>query len=199
MTDEVYLDESEIEKIYQLDLRNQTRLERVRDTFIIACHTGLRFKDLGWIHSSLIVDNVLRLKQCKTKGNIFLPIHPRVNEILSKYGGDIPPRISNQKYNEYIKEVAKLAEIDNLVVIGSDNGNRAISNALPKYEFVKSHTARRTFCTNAYLDGIDTITIRAISGHKTEKAFLRYIRVDGLGHAQKMLNHWNSKKNIQHG
>ena len=63
----------------------------------------------------------------------------------------------------------------------------------PKYELISSHTARRSFCTNAYKDNIPTLAIMAISGHKTEQAFLKYIKADSKEHAEKVLKIWQEK------
>ena len=53
----------------------------------------------------------------------------------------------------------------------------------PKYKFITNHTARRSFCTNMFLRNIPPISIMSISGHKTEKIFLKYIKVDKDSHA----------------
>lgn len=59
----------------------------------------------------------------------------------------------------------------------------------PKYELIKTHTARRTGCTNMYLAGIPVIDIMKISGHKTEKEFMKYIKVSKLETAQNLSRH----------
>ena len=59
-----------------------------------------------------------------------------------------------------------------------------------KHEIISTHAARRSFCTNAFKDGIPTLHIMSISGHRTEKAFLKYIKVDGEEHAKKVLQMW---------
>ena len=96
--------------------------------------------------------------------------------ILNKYQGYLPG-LSNQKLNSYIKEVCQLAGISDPVEINKTVGNERLRKVLEKWDLVTSHTARRSFCTNAYLSGIPTHAIRMITGHKTEKSFLKYIKV----------------------
>ena len=65
---------------------------------------------------------------------------------------------------------------------------------LEKWEMISSHTARRSFATNEYLNGTPSITIMAITGHKTEKAFLKYIKVRPKEHAEKMKSLWERRE-----
>ena len=65
---------------------------------------------------------------------------------------------------------------------------------LQKWEMISSHTARRSFATNEYLNGTPSITIMAITGHKTEKAFLKYIKVTPKEHAEKMKLLWEKRE-----
>ena len=70
------------------------------------------------------------------------------------------------------------------------NGFR-VEKHLPKYKLIASHTARRSFATNSYLMGIDILAIMQITGHKTESAFLKYIKVEGIQYAQRVKDYWN--------
>jgi hypothetical protein len=99
----------------------------------------------------------------------------------------LPRTISGQKFNEYIKQVAQMAGL-------SETGRKPSAPNLPLYECCSSHTARRSFATNYYLDGFPTIDLMKITGHSTEKAFLGYIRVTELQAAKRMADH-NRRKN----
>jgi integrase len=103
----------------------------------------------------------------------------------------MPETITNQKFNEYIKEACKAAKIDSLESFTRTVGGKLITETLPKFELVSSHTCRRSFCTNMYLRGLDTLMIRSISGHKTEKSFLKYIKVSQQQHAEMMAKKWS--------
>ena len=102
----------------------------------------------------------------------------------------MPKPISNQKFNDYLKEAAKEAEINSIFVKTVNENGMRIEKKYPKHEIISTHAARRSFCTNAFKDGIPTLHIMSISGHKTEKAFLKYIKVDGEEHAKKVLQMW---------
>ena len=89
----------------------------------------------------------------------------------------MPRVISNQRFNEYLKEVAKKAELKEKVHISITRGGITASTAYKKYKLVTTHTGRRSFATNNYNMGVPSLTIMAITGHKTEAAFLKYIKV----------------------
>ena len=123
-----------------------------------------------------IQDNMLHIKQSKTGEGVVIPIHPVVQGIMEKYKGKFPPTISNQKFNLYIKEVCKDILTD-YVDRTQTKGGVTRTVKCQKWEFIGSHTGRRTFCTIQYKAGFPAIGLMKISGHKTESSFLRYIRV----------------------
>lgn len=191
--DNVYLDIDELDKFYNYDLSDKPSLERVRDLFIISCWTGLRYSDLFQITQDRIENGLLMVKQTKTMGKIWIPLHPVVNQILNKYDNKLPSTISNQKYNDYLRDAAEEAKIKTPYIKSFFKNGLRVEKKFKKYELISSHTARRSFCTNAYEMDIPTITIMAISGHKSEQAFLKYIKTDGKRHAQKMKEMWQKK------
>jgi len=195
-SDNIYLTKEEINTLYNFDLSDKKSLERVRDLFVIGCWTGLRFGDLEQITLDKIKDDFIELRQKKTGNKVHIPIHSTVKEILNKYNGILPKPISNQKYNEYLKEAAKLAGIDAPFFKTISRKGIKTEKKYLKYELISSHTARRSFCTNAYKDDIPTMAIMAVSGHKTEKDFLRYIKADSKVHAQKVLDVWKSQQSF---
>ena len=109
-SDNIYLTVEEIEKIYSLDLSDKPKLEKVRDLFVIGCWTGLRYSDWNKVRPENIQEGFVSLKQQKTGQPVVIPLHPTVQAILDKYDGDLPRPITNQKFNEYLKLVAKLAD-----------------------------------------------------------------------------------------
>jgi hypothetical protein len=121
---------------------------------------------------------------------VIIQVRKEVREILNKYNGKLPKQISNQKYNDYLKDAAALAKIDSIFIKTSSEKGFRIERKYKKCELISSHAARRSFCTNAYKDNIPTLSIMAISGHKTEKAFLKYIKVEPEEHAKKVLKMW---------
>ena len=188
--DNIYLDECELQKIKELDLKNTPHLDRVRDWFLLLSWTGCRFSDLEKISKTDIKDGFITFRQQKTNTKVTIPLHPVVSEILEKYEYQMPNIISNQKFNDYIKEVGKLAGINDNEVVTKTIGGKLTSESLPKYELISSHTGRRSFCTNMYKRGLPTLMIMSISGHKTEKSFLKYIKVRQEEHAAIMKRKW---------
>ncbi|MCE1198366.1 MAG: site-specific integrase [Marinilabiliales bacterium] len=188
--EKVYLNTSELDKIYRLDLSKIQKYERIRDLFIVGCYTGLRFSDFIQIKKENIIDsNKLKIRTQKTGETVIIPLHPYIREIITKYDGQIPEPISNQKMNDYLKEIAKLADLNDLVEISITKGGKVLKSTIEKYHLIMTHTARRSFATNLFLVGIPSITIMKITGHKTEKNFLKYIRISQEENANKLLNH----------
>ncbi len=101
----------------------------------------------------------------------------------------MPEPISDQKMNVYLKELGKLAGLDEVVQTSITKGGKNILKSSPKYQEITTHTARRSFATNAYLAGLDSVTIMKITGHKTETSFMKYIKVTAEENALKLLNH----------
>lgn len=187
----IYLTESEIKSLYELPLDNNKRLEKVRDLFIIACYTGLRFSDLMQLRKENINQegNLVRIRTQKTDEVVIIPLKGYVREILSKYEGIPPQSLSNQKMNDYLKELGEMAKIeDDIIITATKGGIRNVVN-FKKWELITTHTARRSFATNAYLSNVPTISIMKITGHKTEKSFLKYIKISQEDNANKLLSH----------
>jgi site-specific recombinase XerD len=194
--DAIALSESDITAMYNLDLSHRTGLDRVRDLFIIATKTGLRFSDFTEIKPENIKRNdkgiFIDKIQFKTKDKVVIPIDETVLEILNKYDNNLPKAISNQKFNDYIKEIAQLVpQLHEIHERSITKGGITSTVANPKWELISSHTARRSFATNAYKRGTPTLSIMAITGHKTEAAFLAYIKVTKEEHAEMIRQHFN--------
>lgn len=195
-TESVYLTPSEIIELAKLDLSNINKLERVRDLFLIGCSTGLRFSDLSQLSASAIDDNILTLTQVKTGDPIHIPLKNQVKLIMQKYNGAFPTTISNQKFNKYLKEACSMCNLLNKEVsITIFKEGKKISLTKPKYQFVSSHTARRSFATNEYLArDLQAAEIRAITGHKSDRSFYRYIRITPRDNAENVAKKWNERE-----
>jgi len=196
--DTIYLNEAEIRELKDLDLSNNSRLDCLRDLFLIGCATGLRFSDLSTLHPSQINGNMITITQIKTGKPVVIPVHDEVRQIMIKYNGKLPNAISNQKTNEYLKELCgldKVTSLKQLVTVKGTKGGKLETHIVPKSQLVTTHTARRSFATNEYLAGTPSLTIMAITGHKTEKAFLKYIKVTPDQHAKILQEIWNVREN----
>lgn len=197
MTEEaetIYLNELELSKLYNHDFSKNPTLERVRDLFLVGCYTGCRFSDIVQITPENITKERIHLKQYKTGTKVIIPLHPVVTTLLNKYNGRLPHPISNQKFNESLKIIAKMAEINDSTHKAITRGGVRTSRAYKKYELVTTHTARRSFATNLYKSGFQSYSIMAITGHKTEDSFLKYIKVTPDEHATKLELHWKGSQ-----
>ncbi len=207
-TDSIYLNEKELDAIYQLDLSDNPRLDRVRDLFLVGCWTGLRFSDFSTIKSQNIKGDFIEIETQKTAEPVVIPIHSTVKQIMKKYKGkypnSLPPAISNVKMNAYIKELGKIEKLEELAKslhaqtsTSITKGGVNISTNHKKFELITTHTARRSFASNLSLAGLPSSTIMKITGHKTEKSFMRYIKITPNENAKILQLHWRKKQKLQ--
>lgn len=203
--DSVYLSPEELDRIRALKIdastvqdpkhpisgdwmtKRITALTRARNLFLIGCYTGLRVSDFSRLRDAHI-DKFITIKTQKTGTPVVIPIHPVVREIIDS-GFDLSDTVSDQKLNVHIKELCRMAGIDEDVLVNKNIGGRNTEVVLPKYQLVSSHTARRSFATNAYKAGVPTIAIMKITGHRLESTFLKYIRVSAEENAEMLSNH----------
>jgi integrase len=188
----VYLNEAELKKILELDLSERKNFEIARDVFLCGCYTAQRYSDYCRISNDHIKEysgrRVIEIIQQKTGEKCIIPIRPELNLILQKYDYSLP-RTYEQKVNKYIKDIVKLAGITENINNEENKGGLKVKTSIPKNELIKTHSARRSGCTNMYLAGIPTIDIMKISGHKTEREFLKYINVSKEETAIILSNH----------
>lgn len=190
----IYLTEKEIEILYNLDLTKNEKLDRVRDLFIVGCQTGLRFSDLSQLKTENINDGFIKIRTQKTNEIVVVPLSNLVRNILEKYNGNLPNDISNQKTNEYLKELGEKANFNQTIEITKNKGDVKTKSFKEKRDLITTHTARRSFATNLYLKGFPTISIMKITGHRTEKAFMKYLKITQEQNAELLAKFW--KENI---
>jgi len=186
----IYLTTDEIDLMYNVKLPK--RLEVARDIFIIGCDTGLRYGDLVSItDKDITTDNTISKWTEKTKTTVEIPITPRAKKLLEKYDYNFYKIITNTNLNLDIKEVARLAGINERVshTYTDPKSDKLVTLTAIKWAKVTAHVSRRSFATNAYLAGVPTLAIMAITGHKTESAFMRYIKVTNKENARKLQLH----------
>jgi integrase len=184
--DNIYLSLEEIELIENAEIE-QPHLINATQWLIISCFTGQRISDFMRFTKEMIRiekgKSLIEFEQQKTGKQMTIPIHAKVQQILDKNKGEFPHRISDQRYNDYIKEVCKIAGIDEEIKgkkqlnISKENNIqkiRRVEGVYPKYELVTSHIGRRSFATNYYGD-IPTSYLIYVTGHSSEVMFLNYI------------------------
>jgi len=155
-------------------------LENAKDWLIISCETGQRVSDFMRFTKEQIriEDNIplIEFTQLKTGKEMAIALNKKVLSILAKRQGEFPRKISDQRYNEYIKEVCRIAGITDQIQGGKIDSktSRKATGLFPKYELVTSHIGRRSFATNNYGKKPTALLMNA-TGHGTENMFLTYI------------------------
>lgn len=177
--DNIYLTTAEMDAIYDLELPDRVEQE-TRDLFIVGCETGLRYSDFSRIKKEHFTNNMINIFQTKVKSKVTIPISARLREILEKYNYNLPQRTDKglTDFNQKVRDIGEIAKINERVVIQQTRGTKREEKFFYKYELMSSHTCRRSFCTNKFLKAVPVKVIMAISGHKTEKAFMKYLKLN---------------------
>ena len=195
--DTIYLTREEVERFEKVDLTQKEdgkNLELARDIFLVGVWTAQRVSDYNNLKPENIkeVDNngtpmtYISIHQQKTGRLVEIPCNAKVRAILNKYPKGLP-HLSDQKINKYIKDIGKMAKIDEVVEVKGSRGGQVIKEYYKKYELICTHTARRTGATLMYLDGIAIYDIMKVTGHKSVTTLEKYIRADKLEVAQKLV------------
>lgn len=192
----IALNEEEITQILKHDFSSQPFLENCRDIAIIGFWTGLRISDLLSLPIIKPDEKFITVQPKKTKNTsgikVVIPLHHHIKEVITKRG--MPRMISDVKFNKYIKQVCKevgLTELTYGSLMKTENKiSRKEIGYFEKYKLISSHTCRRSFATNLYKMNFPTLSIMKITGHSSEKTFLKYIKVTPTEHAEKLLQHW---------
>lgn len=189
--DSVYLSWDELERFANADLHGLSKgYETARDLFLVGCYCGQRVSDYASIKKDQIHTDedgrvYISVLQKKTGTRVEIPARKELRAILEKYNNNLPS-LTDQVINRYIKEIAKRAGIDEMIEIRSTKGGKVSTTKLPKYELVTTHTARRSAATLMYLDGVDSMDIRQITGHSSDKMLMKYIRSTAHDNARMM-------------
>lgn len=186
----IYLNEEELDRIYELDLSKNEKLERVRDLFIVGARTALRFSDLVDLNENNFYKendkNIIRVHTKKTDTDVTVAIKKQVLDIFHKYGNKMPRSVSNQKMNEYLKVIGKMAEVNSIVTKKITKGGKSSYETFEKWQLITTHTARRSAATNLFIAGFPAISIMKLTGHKTDMSFQKYIKITSDENAFKM-------------
>lgn len=178
----IYLNESEIELLEKVDLSNRLKSwGEARDIFLAGYYVAQRFSDYSRLNETHIRktakgNEVIELIQKKTGNRVIIPLQTKLKAILQKYGGKLP-KMAEQTLNEKIKLVGELAGINSMELTEIIRGGVKIKKNTPKHTHIQTHTARRSGATNMYLAGLPLNDIKKITGHKSIKHLLNYIKV----------------------
>ncbi|WP_349987297.1 site-specific integrase [Phocaeicola dorei] len=172
----IALSESEIQKLMNHDLSDRPSLERVRDLFCLLCYTGQRFEDLINFDPKDIKNNAWDFISVKVKKRVIVPFEGYIapaKDILERIGYSVP-KISNQKFNEYIKTVGKLAGMDEIIKITRYSGKQKLVIEKRKYDFLSSHVGRRSRVTNLLSRNVPITLVQKLTAHSDIRTLMKY-------------------------
>lgn len=199
-------------EIYVLGIKNVLMLQNLsleaerhkhaRDIFCFMCWTGQRYSDYESLkHEDFTFkengEKVWELITTKTGTRVSIPIVEYAEDILIRNKNcDTPlPKLSNQKMNEYLKEIGKIAELNFPVKSVKYYDGKKTEKKIPFYKILTSHVARKSYITNSLMLGVPERVVKDVSGHKDEKSFRRYVQLAG-SYKSEMINKAFDKKNI---
>jgi integrase len=167
----------EVEALEALPLPEGGYLDNARALFLLSCYTGLRYSDLVSIRLEHVRGQTLRLTTQKTRETVSIPLQARALPIVQRMiAGEIRP-LSNQKLNDYLKELGERAGIAEPIEVIRYRGGKRESTTLPKWQKLGCHTGRRTFVTLSLERGLRPELVMKITGHRDWKSFKRYVNI----------------------
>ncbi|MBS2101144.1 site-specific integrase [Carboxylicivirga linearis] len=175
-----FLTWDELIHLNNYDLEENERLKKIRDVFCFGCFTGMRFSDIMNLKHENIKDDYIFITTIKTSTPNAIPLNQYSRSIYNKYKGkkgNVFEQITNQKFNEYLKELGRLVKLKTQVQLVTYKGGIREEKMVDKSEILSSHIARKTFITNALAKGMKTEVIMDITTHKDYKVFKRYFKV----------------------
>ena len=185
---EIYLTEEEINKIHSLKL--PYKAEVARDIFILQCWTGQRFSDIKSLNKGIVKETsngkVLEIVQQKKTHRVTIPLFPIALEILEKYKFNLP-EISENTMLRYLKKIGFKAVLTDQHIVTEDRGGSITNTTKQRWELIGTHTARRSYISNMLKRGYDSHLLMKITGHTTEEAFKRYVKVSSRDAASVIL------------
>ena len=180
----IFLTWEELNKLREFEIpAAKQALDRVRDVFLFQCFTGLRYSDVFNLRRSDIKGDHIEVTTVKTSDSLIIELNKHSKAILDKYkdvafeDNKVLPVITNQKMNDYLKELAELAGIDEPIRQTYYKGNERIDEVTPKYALLGTHAGRRTFICNALALGIPPQVVMKWTGHSDYKAMKPYIDI----------------------
>lgn len=185
----VFLTKAELETLLTYDLTAEPRLARVRDMLVFACATGLRYSDFSRLTADNIHGDELRVQTQKTRDRLVIPLNAYSRAVLERYPTGFP-KLSQQKFNDYVKELGQHCGFDTPVSVVEHRGGKQIQSWVAKYTQLSSHTGRRTFISQGLERGMPTAVMMTFTGHKDYATLSRYIKVEDQLKREQMEKAW---------
>lgn len=199
----IFLNWDELNQLREFEIpKSKNYLEKVRDVFLFQCFTGLRHSDVYNLKWTDIKDTYFEITTIKTMDSLKIDLNTYSREILEKYKdchlkeNKALPVMSNQKMNDYLKELGELAGLNETIRETYYKGNQRIDEIMPKYNLLSSHAGRRTFICISLSLGIPAHTVMKWTGHKDYKAMRPYIDVSDKDR-KKAMTIWDKKEDVE--
>lgn len=157
----IFLTQEEL-AVFVNHLFEQPRLELVKNLFVFCCYTGLPYNEMANLREEHIVEGFdgnqwIKMKRGKTGKLVSVPLLPKAKQLLKLYANDsgyLLPRMSNQKINSYLKEIAGILGIKKRIT---------------------HHTARKTFASTVLLNNdVPMEIVSELLGHSSIKITQEY-------------------------
>lgn len=191
----IYLTEKELDKLKNVKALSKSE-SQIRDMFLIASYTALRISDLNRLSGASFSEDAITMQQQKTKSSVYVPILKEIRDLVCKYRREGFPVLNVSAANFCIKELARRAGIDDMVLISETRGGVRTSRRIPKYTQVSFHTARRSCITNLFRRGYSANYLMSLSGHKSLASFQRYIKSDAGEMSQEFIKELKKRRDI---
>ena len=175
-TDEIALTLNQVQEVFNFDLSKNERLEKVRDLFVFGCATGMRYSNYSKVEKKDIENDLIKVRDKKNSNKVLeVPLNEFSRFILKKYNYELP-KLSNQKFNDYVKEVFEKIGYHENIKKTIKIGNDFIEEISPMYDRISSHTARRSFITIMKNKKIPDKIIMSYTGHQSLEIFNKYYK-----------------------
>jgi len=194
----VSLSEEEIQSILDKDFSFDPKLQITKHNFIVGIFTGLRFSDYGkHLNKNILADGFIELRTQKTKTKVVIPLHLELEKVLRFYNGEFPPKQTSNFYNESLKTICQLCDIDEITEgkLFDPEIKRKVHGYYPKYKLVTTHTLRRSFVT-IHKDVLDEKTLCDIMGWSSATMLKIYDMTTKKDSAKKLKDVWEKKTSV---
>ena len=184
----ITLNDSELDRIRSFNYQGKEHLRNASKLFLLSCLTGLRFSDYTTIKTEHLKEQqgefYLSKHQAKTSDKVEIPLTPEAKEIVDAIISKEVRIITNQKMNDYLKDLCELVGIDEPFEKVTCRGGKKVVTSHPKYELISTHTGRRTFATNLMLKGVAPEIVMEFTGHKDYASFAKYVNIPKISKMQ---------------
>ncbi|MES2764724.1 MAG: site-specific integrase [Bacteroidota bacterium] len=183
----------ELDAIEKVDLSFSKALDDSRNMYLLQIYSsGIRYSDFTQLEPEHFHFDINRIifHSLKTRQLLRIPITRKMKAILAKYPDLKLPFISNQKQNENIKKVCKLAGITEPIILSRHKGKDRIDRIIPKYQAIGTHTARRTFITLSLKMGVPRGLLKKTTGHVDDRSFDKYDKLSAEMACEAVENVW---------